>query len=88
MLGSKSKRRRKTSMLSPTAAVRRKSFYMIFSDDRFWRDIMYIMYLRRAFKTVIGKKPEPVALEKLKAGQSLRISAIPASRRGKGRHKR
>lgn len=80
MLGGRRSRRR-IGLLSPSAALRRRRFYLLFGDGRFWRDVMYVMYARRAVKHVLGRRAEWVALEKLRPGQSVHVTALPTRRR-------
>lgn len=78
--------RRRPSVLSPTALIRRRALdRALVGDDRLWQSVFLMIVSRRLMRRVIGSEPKVVATEKLKAGQKIQIASIegrpPRSRR-------
>ena len=69
--------RRRTTLLSPTALLRRNALYKgAFGGSRGWMAVGVLVWGPRLFRKVFGKHPQIIATEKLTAGQFLRLESI------------
>ncbi len=69
--------------LSLSALIRTRAIQRgIFGSSPMWRAIAVVMFGTRFLRKVFGKHPDHLGVEKLKAGQFVRIEAIaPIGRR-------
>ena len=81
---------RKSSLLSPTAFLRRSALYKgVFGGQRGWMVVGAILWGPKLMKRFLGKNEEVLATEKLVAGQFVRLEAIkPPTRRQRKAAKR
>jgi hypothetical protein len=75
--------RRRSTLLSPTALLRRNALYKgAFGGSRGWMAVGVIVWGPRLARKYFGKHEEVIAVEKLKAGQFVRLESIaPPTRR-------
>ncbi len=71
--------------LSLSALIRTRAIQRgIFGSNPVWRAVAVVVFGTRFLRKVFGKHPDYLGVEKLKAGQFVRIEAIaPPSRRGR-----
>jgi hypothetical protein len=70
--------RRRSSLLSPTALLRRSALYKgFFGGSRGWMAVGVVLWGPRLARKYFGKHEEVIAVEKLKAGQFVRLESIP-----------
>ncbi|MGB8858805.1 MAG: hypothetical protein WCC60_06095 [Ilumatobacteraceae bacterium] len=68
---------RKSSLLSPTALLRRSALYKgVFGGNRGWMAVGAVLWGPKLFKRFLGKNEQIIATEKLTAGQFVRLEAI------------
>jgi hypothetical protein len=69
--------------LSPSALIRTRAIHRgILGSSPLWRAIALVVFSRRFLKRILGKNPENLGTETLKAGQFVCVEAIaPPSRR-------
>ena len=69
--------RRRSTLLSPTALLRRSALYKgFFGGSRGWMAIGVVLWGPRLARKYFGKHPEIVAIERLRAGQFVRLESI------------
>ena len=75
--------RRGRSMMSPSGYLRRQGFYKGWlGGSRFWMVVGGAAWAGRSFRRTFGRNEEIAAIEYLKPGQFVKISAIrPPTRR-------
>lgn len=78
---------RRTRLFSPSAFLRNGAIYKGFlGPSRGWKIVGALIFGRRALKKLFGKTEETLTVEKLQAGQFVRIDAVkPPSRRQRKR---
>jgi hypothetical protein len=70
--------RRRPSLLSPTAYLRRGALYKgLLGGKRGWMTVGAVLWAPRVMKKAFGRNEEVVAHEVLKPGQAIRLEAIP-----------
>jgi hypothetical protein len=70
-------RRRRTSLLSPSAFMRREAVRRgMFGGDRSWQMIGAVYFGSRFLRSVVGKQVEVVSVEELKRGQTVTVTAL------------
>lgn len=68
---------RRARLLSPTAMLRRSALYKgVFGGHRGWMAVGAVLWGPRILRRVFGKQEEIVAVERLTAGQSVRLESI------------
>ena len=68
---------RRSSLLSPTALLRRSALYKgFFGGSRGWMAVGVALWGPRLLRKYFGKHPEFVTTEKLRAGQIVRLESI------------
>jgi len=75
--------RRRSTLLSPTALLRRSALYKgFFGGHRGWMAVGVVLWAPRLARKYLGKHEELIAVEKLTAGQFVRLESIaPPTRR-------
>lgn len=69
--------RRRSTLLSPTALLRRNAVYRgVFGGSRGWMAVGVVFWGPRLFRKYFGKHEEVIAIEKLTAGQFVRLESI------------
>lgn len=64
-------------LLRPSVLLRRNALYRgVFGGSRGWLAVGAVIWGRGLVKRALGKQEEVLAVEKLKAGQGIRIDAI------------
>ena len=72
--------------LSLSALIRTRAIQRgILGTSPMWRAIALLLFGRRFLKRILGKRPEHLSTEKLVAGQSVQIAAIPPPSRDERR---
>ena len=75
--------------LSLSALIRTRAIQRgILGTSPMWRAIALLLFGRRFLKRILGKRPEHLSTEKLAAGQSVQIAAIPPPSRDERRGRR
>ncbi len=70
-------RRGRSSLLSPTAYLRRNALHQgVLGGNRSWVVIGAFVYGPRLFRKFLGRNEQIVAIEKLEPGQFVRIEAL------------
>jgi hypothetical protein len=70
-------RKRGTSLLSPTAYLRRNAVHRgLFRGHRGWMAVGAVMWAPRMIGRVFGRHEETLVTEKLKPGQFVRVDAV------------
>ena len=68
---------RPSRLLSPTALLRRNALYKgVFGGSRGWVVVGAFMWGPRVCRRLFGKTEEIVAIERLRAGQFVRVESI------------
>ena len=68
---------RRSSLLSPTALLRRNAVYKgFFGGSRGWMAVGAMLWDPRLFRRAFGKHEEVVAVERLTGGQFVRLESI------------
>ncbi|MCY7297912.1 MAG: hypothetical protein LH616_01710 [Ilumatobacteraceae bacterium] len=75
--------RRRSTLLSPTALLRRNPLYKgALGGSRGWMAVGVVLWGPRLARKYFGKQEEVIAIEKLTAGQAIRLESIaPPTRR-------
>ncbi len=69
--------RRRSSLLSPTALLRRNALYKgAFGGSRGWMAVGVVLWGPRIARKYLGKQEDVIAVEKLTAGQVVCIESI------------
>lgn len=77
------------SILSPTAALRRRSLSRgILGGSRVWTAVAVVVWGSRFLRRVLGRQEIVVARESLKPGQTMTIRALAPAPRPSGRSRR
>ena len=70
-------RRSRYVLLSPTALLRRSALYKgVFGGSRGWLAVGVALWGPRFFRKYFGKHEEVIAVEKLTAGQFVRLESV------------
>ncbi len=74
---------RRARLLSPTALLRRSALYKgVLGGNRGWMAVGAVLWGPRLMRRMFGKQEEVVAVERLTAGQFVRLESIkPPTRR-------
>ena len=82
--------RRIATSLSPAYYISRRSINRgLLGNNRVWRAVFFLIFTRRLLQKLSGSEPKLIAVEKLKPGQFLSVTAIdPATLPKKGRRGR
>ena len=69
--------RRRSTLLSPTALLRRNALYKgVLGGSRGWMAVGVVLWGPRLARKYFGKQEEVIAIEKLTAGQAIRLESI------------
>ena len=69
-------------VLSPAFLIRNNALYRgVLGPSKFWKAVAVVVFGRGLLRQVFGKHPDVLGTEKLRAGQSVTITSIPASTR-------
>jgi hypothetical protein len=75
-------RRRRPSLLSPTAYLRRGALYKgVFGGSRGWLAVGALVWGPRLVKKALGRTEEVVTVETMRPGDVLRLETIPQTTR-------
>lgn len=62
--------------------LRRSALYKgLLGGNRFWIGVGFVLWVPRLTRRAFGKRPQIIAVEKLTAGQFVRLESIPAPTR-------
>ncbi len=79
----------RSRLLSPTVLLRRNAIYKgLLGGQRGWLAIGAVVWAPRLLKKALGRTEQVVAIERLEAGQALRIEAIKRPTRAEDRARR
>jgi len=81
--------RRRSTLLSPTALLRRSALYKgFFGGSRGWMAVGVVLWAPRLARKYFGKDEEVLAIEKLTAGQFVRVESLtPPTRKQRKQRK-
>ncbi len=76
-------------ILHPSYIIRRKALYSgILGPSRAWKVIAVVVFGQGMLRKMFGKQADHLGIERLEAGQTVCITSLPPSDRGRRRAQR